>query len=187
MSENTKNDKLLALSDNAPWEKMPQETDLWYERFFLYLTLGPTRSIPQLIQNLGMSPASASSFYPISKKFSWKQRAQAWDSLQHEKELMAISEEKVQSKIRRTSFLNKLLVKMEDRLETDLELDQLTWRDLGPVAKTVLEQLRYEYEGDPNLQQQQMQEVNFTLNIPKPLHEKDDENDDEFENIIDIG
>ena len=72
--------------ERKPWDQMPGEPDRWYGRFKVYLELGPTRTLQAAdtrgrsnragIEPLTTEPASWSM---VSRKWHWRQRANAWD------------------------------------------------------------------------------------------------------------
>lgn len=70
----------------AQWEQMPNEPDMWYDRFDVYRQLGPIRSVEkayQMVKELSEGKLSGKHVNPqwleISKEWNWADRARAWD------------------------------------------------------------------------------------------------------------
>src|SRR5215211_7230925 len=86
-----------------PWDQMPGEPDRWYGRFKVYLELGPARTLhsaARMICERNKKPAyDYSGGWSInSRKWHWRQRANAWDVRQ--RELLAISERNLRLALR---------------------------------------------------------------------------------------
>ena len=80
---------------SKPWEKLPDESRVWHDRFESYLRAGPTRDIADIWRNSprsnrgaptsgqpepgtkGRKPSGA--WYAHAKNFSWASRAEAYD------------------------------------------------------------------------------------------------------------
>jgi hypothetical protein len=74
------------MSDEQPiWERMNGETNLWYDRFCLYLSMGPSRSLLGTVNEEAQKSAKKRSssvpgaWYDASNQWDWKARAEAWD------------------------------------------------------------------------------------------------------------
>lgn len=61
---------------HAPWERMPGETDIQWERFQTYRDLGPGRSITLVASQLETSPATLRRNATL---LHWEHRAARWD------------------------------------------------------------------------------------------------------------
>jgi hypothetical protein len=174
-----------------PWEKLSAETDLWYERFHIYLLLGPSRSMPQLVKNIGASPNSVASYYSMAKQFQWKERAQAWDKIQSDREREIVSELRIENKKKRIAILEKLIDKFDHAIDYDLDADVITWQNVAGLTRALMSELRAEY-GDTEENSDQNKDFTFTLQIARPhqITNGKDLNDEDFDfddNIIDIG
>ena len=86
-----------------PYERLPDEPNRWYHRFFRFMRLGPERTLIQCYKDIsnaaraakGRPPLSASARLPQSwrqraRQFSWHERAEAWDQEQKELELKKV-------------------------------------------------------------------------------------------------
>lgn len=66
-------------AQRQPWDKAPEENDLWYARFVRFVALGPGRSVSLLTRgrrNAYPVPAH----WPIqAKQWQWRERAKAFD------------------------------------------------------------------------------------------------------------
>lgn len=71
-----------------PWDKLPAEPSLWYDRFDrFYRALGPARSIKESYRRYyndkhGIDPdrnSAAPDWYGIADQWKWKERAESWD------------------------------------------------------------------------------------------------------------
>jgi hypothetical protein len=71
--------------DRQPWDILPEENGLWYERFTKYRLQGPTRSRLGVYNNERLSKGRKkrgsvpSSWVEASEKFQWRERAFAFD------------------------------------------------------------------------------------------------------------
>ena len=73
-------------SEPKPWHKLPDEPNLWYDRFLAYLSLGPGRTIEKLYRlhcethetDLAGKRAS-SSWYVKARGWRWDARAAVYD------------------------------------------------------------------------------------------------------------
>jgi hypothetical protein len=71
-------------SGKKVWERQEEEAPLWYERFCVYRTMGPKRSIAKTFEVVkqrdglgGKEPGS--SWMQAAANWMWERRAQAWD------------------------------------------------------------------------------------------------------------
>ena len=103
-----------------PWDQQPDEPDKWYGRFKVYLQLGPTRSVRATAHASGMQARNlpygeGGPWSEISRKWHWRQRANAWDV--HQRELLAVSERNT-----RLALRGRRIERMEDYLEAICEV-----------------------------------------------------------------
>lgn len=133
-----------------PWEQLPNESDLWYDRFHQYLLLGPSRSMPECLRLAGASPQSVSSWYTTAKAYQWKARAHAYDIVQQENERSVLEKARLENKKKRIDYLDGLLDKLSKASRIDLDADMLTWQSIAGVTRAVIGELRAEYEPQTN-------------------------------------
>lgn len=73
--------------DETPiYERLPEEPNLWYDRFVQYLQMGPSRSLLGAVnaEKAKKSKEKQTSNIPgawseAAKQWRWKERAEAWD------------------------------------------------------------------------------------------------------------
>lgn len=71
--------------ERQPWDILPGENSLWYERFTKYRLQGPTRSRLSVYNNERLAKGKKkrasvpSSWVAASEKFNWRERAFAFD------------------------------------------------------------------------------------------------------------
>ncbi len=117
-----------------PWERWPDETDLGYHRFTVYLELGPERSLEGVRQKVGKSRAYKRQLEKWSSKYNWVQRAGEYDRyvfenvLKHKKEILD------KGMARLLGMMDKAL----DELENVLEMDDVLY--LGEGGTSILNQ-----------------------------------------------
>lgn len=149
------------------WDQLPGESDLWYSRFRYYLTLGPGRALHQVVAYYtgdGVSSNHALSLTKISARFNWRARAAAWDRNEHRKDDLFRQEARLESQRVRLALLNMVRTKFEAGVET-LEPGDLTWPMVAPLLRTIVQEIRSEYEpqmgrGGVNITMQDNRQVN---------------------------
>lgn len=62
-----------------PWDRLPDENDLWYERFTHYLKLGPRRSVSLAATGRRNAYPLPSHWMVVAKEKRWRERAAAYD------------------------------------------------------------------------------------------------------------
>lgn len=68
-----------ASSEGKPWDRLPDENDLWYERFTHYLKLGPRRSVSLAATGKRNAYPLPSHWMIVAKEKRWRERARAYD------------------------------------------------------------------------------------------------------------
>ena len=78
------------MSDEQPWERIERdgmlEPNLWYDRFVLFLHMGPSRSLLGAV-HLEEAQKSAEkrshsvpgAWFDAAKEWNWRERAEGWD------------------------------------------------------------------------------------------------------------
>jgi hypothetical protein len=135
-------DELQAEVTRQPWDQMPDEPDLWYGRFQIYLQLGPARTLKAAFQQLSGAAGAATrtptpSWSLRANQLRWRQRAHAWDAWQ--RNLLALSERNLRQGLR-----HRRIDVMEDTLEAiRAALDSANIAEAGQeLAREWLPQLR---------------------------------------------
>lgn len=72
------------------WQRLPDETAIWFARFDAYRLIGPNRSIDECYRRVsglhrlsGKRPGQA--WYNAAEKWRWQERADAWDAVERER------------------------------------------------------------------------------------------------------
>ena len=107
------------LQTKKPWERLEDETDTAYHRFSVYLKLGPDRSIPGVAKQLQKGDGYAKFLRKWSAKYSWVDRATAYDEQLILKSLKNKEEILDKGKARLLGMMDKALDEMEGVLDLD--------------------------------------------------------------------
>lgn len=76
------------LDNEQPWERLPEENNLWYSRFSAYLALGPARSMREVYRQEKGKPHSTAvpgTWNTMFRQFDWRARAMAYDEYTRKK------------------------------------------------------------------------------------------------------
>lgn len=132
---------LQAGTPGKPWDQLPGEPNRWYERFQVFLGLGPTRTVAAAARACARSRDSH--WGDQARIWHWRERAVGWDVYQ--RDLLALSERQVRIGLRR-----RRLAVIEEYLEAvravldnaDLPgADQETAREWMPQMRVFLRDL----------------------------------------------
>lgn len=107
------------LQTKKPWERWPDETDTAYHRFSLYLNLGADRTQRAVRERLGKSKVYEHQLQKWSSKYSWVDRAAAYDEHLVLKSLKNKEEILDKGKSRLLGMMDKALDEMEGVLDLD--------------------------------------------------------------------
>jgi hypothetical protein len=145
-----------------PWDQLPDEPDMWFDRFDRFRLMGSSRSLNAIYNEerakVGDPPLSSvpPSYREYAQKFRWRERATAYDeALRSEAQLMADSKREAARSMRSTTIdaLTALFMRLlaeVSKVEKDPK-KALTPRDmqhLAYAASLVMKESRLEY-GDP--------------------------------------
>lgn len=75
----------------SPWDRLPEEPNLWFDRFMRFRLMGVRRSVravylrefSQKADEGGEKPPAA--WYEAAKEWRWRERAEAWDETERER------------------------------------------------------------------------------------------------------
>jgi len=67
------------MAEPKPWDRLPGEKPEWYQRFLIYLRLGPDRSVDAVWQHLGGRGPAPTSWHQAAQSYNWEERAKAYD------------------------------------------------------------------------------------------------------------
>jgi hypothetical protein len=117
------------MSETYPWERLPNETNRWYQRFEAFRLLGPERSLlgavnrERVKKSQKESNSLPGSWRAAAKTYRWKKRAEAWDMFvareaarQAEEERMAVMAEGFALDYVRVRALKKLATKLDEEI-----------------------------------------------------------------------
>ena len=127
-------------SQERPWDKQISEPNIWYDRFHRYLMLGAARSVLESYNEELRKQAERAykgkyvpalcapgGWWPLIRKWRWKERAEAWDAEQ--RRLFELQTEE-----RRRKLLDKEF-QLSDKLAVQAE-QMLAW----PIAQQTIDQ-----------------------------------------------
>jgi hypothetical protein len=109
-------------TSDTPWERQQGESGLWFDRFCLYLSLGPARTRLAAVhaedrrQNRPLTRWTPGSWRDAFKKFHWEQRAQAYDE-HRRKQLFS---QGYALDLKRIEKLDKLAERLEEKVDAML-------------------------------------------------------------------
>jgi hypothetical protein len=119
--------------DRDPWERQPDESELMYARFRVYLELGRTRTLTQaaeILTSTGDREGLRGVYIrELSARFLWTQRTGAYDREQDRLEREALIEQRRDMIKRHRSIANGLSAKAKSALDK-LAVDKLTPLDV---------------------------------------------------------
>ncbi len=119
-------------NDPKPWDKLPEETALWYDRFLTFISLGPARSIEKLYRarSEGQETSlrgkrSSSGWHTKAQEYNWKARAEAHDKANSHELLAAEEKRRIEARERRRTIIDALI----DKVNTAIDLADLEHMD----------------------------------------------------------
>lgn len=116
------------------WQRQPGEPGKWYSRFEVYRLLGPNRTIEEAYRLVahaeglrGAHPGA--SWTEIRKRWSWRQRAEAWDESERQTLRQAEATRRFdarQTRLQRIASVQALSFGLLEQALRDYNLAQLT-------------------------------------------------------------
>ena len=106
-------------SIHKTWEQLPEESDLAYQRFSVYLQLGPDRSIRKVGEKLGKGRGYEKHLERWSSRYNWVQRSGDYDRYLIAKALKYKEEILDRGMARLLSMMDKALDELEGVLDMD--------------------------------------------------------------------
>ena len=122
-----------------PWMQQPNENPMWYDRFFIYLMLGPTRSFNAAYRVAKQkSEGRANSHWGrIAKEWDWRARVDAFDAYGYAELMRKETARRREQRERRLRMIQEMLDASFDGLRT------MVLKELDPnEARTLFPQLR---------------------------------------------
>ena len=156
------------------WDRLPGEKSLWYDRFWTYVQIGPTRTLDECYRRrLSVEPALSGTRAPSawgdqSRKWEWAARAGAYDAAYREHVNRTLEERKTWARERRLGVIERSLDLVTSAIEAarldELEHEPERARRLLGVLRSFLHDLLVGYRlelGEPTAIEQR-QGVDFT-------------------------
>lgn len=154
-----------ATPTRQPWERLPEENNLWYDRFERYRMAGPTRSVLSIYNEEQAAKAARKgkswkrrttagiSWVSKSKEHRWQERAEAWDEYlrverQLEDERKRANELEVARELRRKTIqaLQAMLGRVIQAEQSgQYHVDARTLKYLSTAAATIFKESRLEF------------------------------------------
>jgi len=146
---------------SRPWDRQRNgkglEPNLWYSRFVEFLRLGPRRSVLELynqyIQDRDGEGATRRTSTPSSwgraaVEWNWRERAEAWDEAERQRQAREFKEQQDRAKIERIALLRKTKARLAQVLDT-VDIERATLADLTRLLRAVCQEERAEYDDEP--------------------------------------
>lgn len=112
------------------WDRLPGEKSLWYDRFWTYVQLGPTRTLDEcyrrrLVAEPSLSGTRApSSWGEQARKWEWPARAAAYDADYRERADARMDDRKTWARERRLDVIERNLALVTAAIDA-AQLDKL--------------------------------------------------------------
>jgi len=120
----------------TPWERQPKETADQFNKFAVFLALGPSRNIIEMMKKLGLSVGGRGKMQLVAGRKRWYERAAAYDEHLEKLRVTAVETE-VQEMAKRhaanaVKIQEKLLARLEALQPQELEpSDLIKWFDIA--------------------------------------------------------
>jgi hypothetical protein len=142
----------LPIINPDDWNQQPGEAPHWFNRFEIYRTLGPSRSIEKAFQTCrqleglaGRRPSPA--WYINAQQFHWQDRAFAWDrSLHHQRQKQKAAGQHAASdnRLEIIDYTIRLMVYLLRKANLQ-NLTERQARQFLPIARTILRDMIREH------------------------------------------
>lgn len=126
------------------WERQPKEPTLWYERFWTYVLLGPTRNIRSSFRVQGRLEGRQSvddkmpgaSWFRAARNWRWEYRAALFDDNERKEFAKYEGQRRQQARIKRLDAIERVFAGTISAFNT-LDLNSLTRDELLPRLDTI--------------------------------------------------
>ena len=136
-----------------PWDQQPDEPPEWHNRFHIFLTLGPSRTLTAAFHEWsGSDGKHSSTVSQRAKEWRWKERAMAFDQANREEKAAFEAARAAEARERRIRKNNKILESVATALDT-ADLENLSTEE----ARALLPSLRLLYATTSDLQRRELQ------------------------------
>lgn len=182
MSEETKTE------GGFPWDRLEGETVRDFTRFERYRLLGPTRNITAVYleetpeEKRGKKTPKrrnipATKWYQIAERNRWKERAEAWDLFEIDRNRIELEADRRKSKRERIKILKGFLAKVV-QAAANLEPSAARWSDVTEALSLALKGLREEFGESSKVSAEVTgangQQVQFVAFMPAPAKDPDE-------------
>ncbi len=144
------------MTDNPapkPWDKQPDEPPEWFNRFHIYLTLGPSRTLLAAYHEWSGSKGNHSSTVnKRSKEWRWKERALAFDQANRAEKAAFEAAREAEARERRIRQNDRIFQAVAAALDA-ADLENLSTEE----ARTHLPSLRLLYATTSEQQRRELQ------------------------------
>ena len=150
--------------DNSPklWQPQPDEPPVWYNRFHIYLKLGPSRTLPTAYRIwTGSHGRPSRTARNKAKEWRWEERAIAYDQSNRE-EKAAFEAARVAEARERNRRLNTKIFETISAVFDTADLTNLTKEE----ARALLPSLRGYLRTASELQRRDLQSTQDTDQLP---------------------
>lgn len=159
--EYEEDDEETAIEVALPWDRKPDEPSKWYERFLIYMNMGPSRTIqgayriyigPERVAKLleeGKHTCANSQWYYYCREWDWDGRAALYDDRNARKFLAQEEAIKQGARIVRIQAAMAGLQKAVDAIEqkTSKDMSKESVSALSNTVKQLSDLLRQDLEG----------------------------------------
>lgn len=145
------------------WDRQPGEPARWFARFSAFLALGPGRSLNASARaeqgdggkvSEGAERRAAGAWQRTAQRWRWRERAEAWDKGQADRERDALEDERREERRARRALLRTARQKVERALGS---LEPETWREAVYSLRIIAGEQRIEYgerDGGPGAEEE---------------------------------
>jgi hypothetical protein len=148
----------------STWDRDDKEPIVWFNRFEVYRTLGPTRSLVKAENRERLRGINGAQKRPTGQasgqwkrayeKWHWKARAEAWDESEITRARQEWDDERKSEKKERIQLWRAYRAKLMQGL-ANIDPNRATWYDITNGLRTACEMLMLDY-GEMNSQGAQL-------------------------------
>ena len=140
-------------SSPKPWQQLPDEPPQWYDRFEIYLRLGPSRTLAAAYRIwAGSQGRPSKTARERAEEWRWQERAIAWDKANRKEKAALEAARSAESRERNLRLNSKIFEAISAVFET-ADLTNLTKEE----ARDILPSLRGYLRTASELQRRELQ------------------------------
>lgn len=133
-----------------PWDQLPEESNLWYGRFTIYLRMGTERNVLEVYNRWREAhgrkrvKAAGGSWTGCTIKYKWHDRASAWDDFERQR-MEEEHRKEVDDLFRHTLAVTRVAYqKLANRL-SGMDPTELEARYVVPQLLTLIQRLEKQF------------------------------------------